>query len=200
MYVCFGIRHHDDKRRWVIIFKSYGANFIKTICNLLERTTLTFLPVVFLLLYVMTTMLDLLPIPWTTTAELFPLDIREVAHSIIMSVANLIMFFSIQSYRSLSRFFGGSSEVQYFFGVVALLSLIYTFIFLPETHRKKLSEIENYFYTNTTYIGHNSSCAKKKSVKNSSQARKQIVRNSRATGKDFNTALNGQDEKMMNSC
>lgn len=44
-------------------------------------------------------MIGLLTIPWTMTAELFPMEIRGIAHSISYSMANLLMFAAIQSYR-----------------------------------------------------------------------------------------------------
>lgn len=56
-------------------------------------------PVVCLLLYVCFSMIGLLTIPWTMTAELFPNEIRGVAHSISYSMANILMFFAIQVYR-----------------------------------------------------------------------------------------------------
>lgn len=159
---------------------------------------MTWVPIVFLLLYVVTSMIGLLSIPWTMTAELFPLEIRGVAHSIAYSVANLLMFLSIQSYRSLFHWLGGSSGVQYFFAIVALLGLVYTFIFLPETHRKKLSEIEAYFYTHTTFIGGKKDEKKgaHKKLINGTQ-RKPIVKNSRVSGADVSGASNGQNEQMI---
>lgn len=62
-------------------------------------THLSIVPVICLLLYVMSSMLGMLSIPWTMTAELFPDEIRGMAHSIAFSVANIIMFSAIQSYR-----------------------------------------------------------------------------------------------------
>lgn len=64
-------------------------------------------PVFCLLLYVCTSMVGMLTIPWTMTAELFPTEIRGIAHSISYSMANLLMFAALQSYRSLQAFLGG---------------------------------------------------------------------------------------------
>lgn len=62
-------------------------------------TDQSWVPVVCLLLYVCSSMIGLLTIPWTMTAELFPTEIRGIAHSISYSMANLLMFAAIQSYR-----------------------------------------------------------------------------------------------------
>lgn len=162
---------------------------------------MTWVPIVFLLLYVVTSMIGLLSIPWTMTAELFPLEIRGVAHSIAYSTANLIMFFSIQSYRTLTHVLGGSSGVQYFFAVVSLCGLVYTFFFLPETHRKKLREIEAYFYTHTTYLWgtkEKKEGSHKKLINgNTPMERKPIVKNSRVSVKDLSLSTNGQNQKMI---
>lgn len=55
-------------------------------------------------------MVGMLTIPWTMTAELFPTEIRGIAHSISYSIANLLMFAALQSYRSLQDFLGGMFE------------------------------------------------------------------------------------------
>lgn len=111
-------------------------------------------------------MIGLLPIPWTMTAELFPLEIRGVAHSIAYSSANALMFASVQSYRTLERLCDGPYGVQWFFAVIAILGGIYSFIFLPETHKKKLNQIQEYFKTNTIFFLQTKDEEKKKIVKN----------------------------------
>lgn len=109
------------------------------------ETTLDWVPVVFFMLYVCASMMGLLSIPWTMTAEMFPTEIRGIGHSIAYSMANILMFAAIQSYRSLSDALGGAFAVQWFFAGVAILGFFFALIFLPETHGKKLSEIEAYF-------------------------------------------------------
>jgi hypothetical protein len=52
-------------------------------------------------------MVGMLTIPWTMTAELFPTQIRGIAHSISYSIANMLMFIAVQSYRNLTEFLGG---------------------------------------------------------------------------------------------
>jgi facilitated trehalose transporter len=116
-------------------------------------TTATWVPVVFLLLFVVTSMIGLVPIPYTMTAELFPLEVRGVANSISTCMASLLMFVSLQLYPLLHELCNGISGAQIFFGLVTLFGVIYIYIFLPETHEKKLSEIEEYFRQNIVFIG-----------------------------------------------
>lgn len=122
-------------------------------------------------------MVGMLTIPWTMTAELFPTEIRGIAHSISYSIANLLMFSALQSYRSLQDFLGGmctifyewthvspssfiyfytiagSHTVQWFFAGVSLAAVVFVWLLLPETHGKKLSEIEEYFQNHFLAVG-----------------------------------------------
>lgn len=125
-------------------------------------------PVLCLLLYVFTSMIGMLTIPWTMTAELFPTEIRGIAHSISYSIANLLMFSAIQSYRSIQTFLGGSYAVQWFFAGVSLSAVVFVWLLLPETHGKKLSEIEEYFQNHFLAVG-----AEAKTRKRRAQQRKQ---------------------------
>lgn len=110
---------------------------------------LKWVPVLCLLLFVCSSMVGLLMIPWTMTAELFPTEIRGLGHSIAFSIANIIMFFAVQSYRTLLDVLGGAHAVQWFFAFVSIIGFFFGLCFLPETHGKKLSEIEAYFEKKT---------------------------------------------------
>jgi MFS family permease len=97
-------------------------------------------------------MIGLLSIPWTMTAELFPTEIRGLAHGVTISVAHIMMFVSIQCYRDVRDLLGGAHALQWFFAAMALGGVVFVYIFLPETHGRKLAEIEEYFKENTMYI------------------------------------------------
>lgn len=135
-------------------------------------------------------MIGLLPIPWTMTAELFPIEIRGVAHSIAYSIANIIMFASVQSYWVLTSTFGGASGLQWFFAVIALTASVYSLVFLPETHGKKLSEITEYFNHNSIFLGSGRNAGNKKQ-------KKPVVKQDIVKSKI--NADNSQSEKLINS-
>lgn len=40
---------------------------------------------------------------------------------------------------------GGAHAIQWFFAVVSIIGFFFALFFLPETHGKKLSEIEDHF-------------------------------------------------------
>lgn len=186
------------KRRPLVMISAFGMAVCMGISGLYTywidkgETDQTWVPVACILMYVVTSMIGLLTIPWTMTAELFPTEIRGLAHSLAYSIANLIMFVSVQSYRDLDYYLGGSDGVQWFFACVSIAGMIYAWVFLPETHGKKLTEIQEYFETNTIYLGQN----KKKGVLLKTE-KKPIVITSRVTEDDMKKAKIAQKEKMI---
>lgn len=139
------------KRRPLVMVSAAGMATCMFISGLFtlwikEGTTQhTWVPVVCLLVFVAFSMFGLLTIPWTMTAELFPTAIRGIAHSISYSTANVLMFFAIQCYRPMLFLLGGVHAVQWLFAAVSLSGLLFALFFLPETHGKKLKEIEDHF-------------------------------------------------------
>ncbi|XP_037910328.1 facilitated trehalose transporter Tret1-2 homolog isoform X2 [Hermetia illucens] len=139
------------KRRHLVMTSSLGmaaCMFVSGAFTLWLKQGVTaqyWVPVLCFLLYVCASMIGLLSIPWTMTAELFPTEIRGIGHSVAYSMANVLMFISIQSYRPISELVGGAYAVQWMFAIVSVIGFFFALIFLPETHGKKLSEIEAYF-------------------------------------------------------
>lgn len=59
------------------------------------------------------------------------------------------LFFSLFP-RDLSALLGGAHAIQYFFASISIVAFFFALLFLPETHGKKLSEIEEYFKGKST--------------------------------------------------
>lgn len=159
------------KRRSLCIISSLGMALCMTVSGYYTYQIKSgdrsgyWVPVACLLLYVCTSMVGMLTIPWTMTAELFPTEIRGIAHSISYSIANLLMFSALQSYRSLQSFLGGSYAVQWFFAAVSIGAVVFVWLLLPETHGKKLSEIEEYFQNHFLAVGAESKTAKRRAAR-----------------------------------
>lgn len=142
------------KRRFLVMVSSFCmavcmfCSGVVTIWISEGAIYLNFIPVLCLLLFVCSSMIGLLTIPWTMTAELFPTDIRGIGHSICFSMANCLMFLAVQSYRTLLEILGPHG-IQWFFSFISIVGFFYALIWLPETHGKKLSEIEAYFQKKT---------------------------------------------------
>lgn len=109
-------------------------------------------PLSFLLLYIVFSSIGITIIPYIIAGELFSLKIRGVAYSLIVALSSLFVFAISQCYFLLYHLFGGSANLQYFFASMCLLMMVFVFLFLPETHKRKLIDIENYFWKHTIYI------------------------------------------------
>ena len=84
-------------------------------------------------------------IPWTISAELFPAEIRGQGHSLCYAIGALSVFIGVFNYRDLQRLLGGPSMLQWFFAIFSFFGFLFGMFILPETHKKELWEIEEYF-------------------------------------------------------
>ncbi|KAK9753919.1 Sugar transporter [Popillia japonica] len=189
------------KRRPLVMCSCIGMAICMLVSGLFTKwtiegtTSFTWIPVLCLILYVTTSMIGLLPLPWTMTAELFPLEIRGVAQSISYSIANTIMFLAVQSYPSLANLLGGVVHAQWFFAVICLIGVIYVFVLMPETHGKKLNDIVEYFVHNTFYVTARKAYKSKGARKSSD--RKPIIKNTRVTKNDMEESADGQNNNLI---
>ncbi|GFG36857.1 hypothetical protein Cfor_08668 [Coptotermes formosanus] len=86
--------------------------------------------------------------------ELYPPLVKGLAGGITTCLAYLFSFAALKLYPFMLLLFGGdaanpktsSSEgVFYFYGAVSLIATLFVMLFLTETHRKTLKEIEQEF-------------------------------------------------------
>ncbi|KAG8307779.1 hypothetical protein J6590_013477 [Homalodisca vitripennis] len=110
-------------------------------------------PVICIMIYISVGVIGFMSIPWTMTAELFPIEIRGVAQSLMMSYVNLVTFGVLKVYPFMDKMVG-SYGVQWLFSGCTLVATMFIFVFLPETRNKTLSEIQDYFENNTIYLLH----------------------------------------------
>ncbi|KAK6638534.1 hypothetical protein RUM43_006801 [Polyplax serrata] len=158
------------------------------------------MPVFTILLFVAFSMIGLLSLPWTMAAEVFPTEIRGIAHGLVMATAHAIMFVSLQTYYGMAELFGGHDGLQWFFASMCVLALVFIYFFLPETHGKTLFEIENYFTQRTVYMKGN--YEKKTSFSPSAMDRKYSFKNIGLmealpeVQAEYNTQTNGSRENL----
>lgn len=134
------------------ISMSLSGYFIHSGLHLQEGTFLKWVPVLCILLFISAGTPGLLTLPWMISAEMFPHEVRGIIQGPVMAWANFIMFAAIKSYPSMDDFFGGVYRVHWFFASMSFVSICFVWLFLPETHNRKLIEIEHYFRHNTCYI------------------------------------------------
>lgn len=65
--------------------------------------------------------------------------------------------------------FLGSHAIQWFFAGVSVGAAIFVWLLLPETHGKKLSEIEEYFHNNFIAAGADAKARKRRAKRRAEQ-------------------------------
>jgi hypothetical protein len=91
-----------------------------------------------------------LAMPSAITSEILPVKIRGVACGYIYAVNDVLQFCVSKIYPLLKDTLG-MHGVFLVFGVNALLSSIFSYMFLPETQGKSLPQIEEYFRNNNLF-------------------------------------------------
>jgi hypothetical protein len=95
-------------------------------------------------------------LPWAMLGEMYPSHIKGLAGGLTTCLAYLFSFAALKMYPSLLLLLGGdatnprasSSEgVFYLYGVVSLVATLFVALFLTETHRKTLQQVEQEFVT-----------------------------------------------------
>ncbi|KAB0790911.1 hypothetical protein PPYR_02711 [Photinus pyralis] len=114
-------------------------------------TEYTWVPLVMLFLYYVFTA-GVLGIPFSLAGELFPVPVRGIACNVAFGLLYFFSFIAVSSYPLLLDGLGGMDGLQYFFAMVALVGVAFTFLFVPETANKRLAEIEKYFWSHTFAI------------------------------------------------
>lgn len=109
----------------------------------LERPP-NFLPVITILVYISSSTIGFLTLPFSMIGEVFPLQIRGVASGFTTSMTYLVSFVAVKLYPYMTDIMQ-KHGVFYFYGVNALYGTVFIFFFLPETQGKTLAEIERHF-------------------------------------------------------
>ncbi|XP_058800267.1 facilitated trehalose transporter Tret1-like [Phymastichus coffea] len=99
---------------------------------------------VIVLLFVCTSCLGFVIIPWTLIGELLPISVRGMIGGYMVSIAYIMMFGMIKGYPYIIAEMG-TQGVFFFFSVTSLISVGFVYVFLPETLGKSFTEIERYF-------------------------------------------------------
>lgn len=105
-------------------------------------TTLGFIPVLSLCIYIIAFSLGLGPIPWMMPSEIFTSDIKGVAGSFVGSFNWLLAFFITKFYLDIEHVIGQDSSF-YIFSVISLIGSLFVHFILPETKGKTIEEIQH---------------------------------------------------------
>ncbi|XP_055374299.1 facilitated trehalose transporter Tret1-2 homolog [Condylostylus longicornis] len=103
-----------------------------------------YLPVGCIVMYIFTSTLGLMTLPFSMISEVYPQKVRGQCAGITICFGYLMSFIIINRYPFMVENMG-KENVFAFYGVVSLLAILFIYFFLPETKGKSLHEIEEYF-------------------------------------------------------
>eukprot|EP00049_Salpingoeca_infusionum_P006999 m.113861 g.113861 ORF g.113861 m.113861 type:complete len:585 (-) comp13529_c0_seq2:2087-3841(-) len=109
-------------------------------------------------LYMATFSIGFGPVTWVLVSELFPLQVRGIGIGIATFLNRLMSGTIAMTYLSLENAIGGAGTF-YLYGSVAVLSVVFTYFFVPETKGRSLEQIKD------TLRGMFSCCGKDPSYK-----------------------------------
>ncbi|XP_011255977.3 uncharacterized protein LOC105251128 [Camponotus floridanus] len=102
------------------------------------------IPVVCMMLYVFTSTLGYLIIPYIMVGEIFPSKVKDVLSGLSVAISYLLSAITIKIYPDMLTLMS-MQGVFLFFAIISLIGVIFIFLFLPETRGKTLREIEDMF-------------------------------------------------------
>lgn len=102
------------------------------------------LPAVCLVLYIFTSTIGFLTLPWAMIGEVFPSRVRGLAGGLTTCLAYVFSFAIVKTYPQMKHSMHRHG-VFGFYGIISLLGTLFVFFFLPETHNKTLEEVEEAF-------------------------------------------------------
>ncbi|PSN45095.1 hypothetical protein C0J52_05094 [Blattella germanica] len=105
------------------------------------------LPAICLILYILTSTIGFLTLPWAMIGEVFPSRVRGLASGITTCIAYLSSFAIVKFYPQMKHSMG-SDALFFFYTMMALLGTFFVYVYLPETHGKTLEEVEEKFSRN----------------------------------------------------
>lgn len=114
-----------------------------------------------MILYISAGSVGIMLIPWILPSEMFPTEVKGLLIGPIMGWCNLVMFVAVHFYGDLKELLGGMLGILWFYSLISMLTVLFVWLFIPETHSMKLSEIEDYFKENTIYLLKNEKTDKK---------------------------------------
>nr|CAD7603039.1 unnamed protein product [Timema genevievae] len=106
-----------------------------------DTSSIGWLPVVSLMIYMIVFSIGFGPVPWAVMGELFAPNVKSMASSIATSFCWFLAFLVTKFFPSISEELG-SDYAFWIFGIFAVVAFVSVFFLLPETKGKSLQEIQ----------------------------------------------------------
>lgn len=104
-------------------------------------------PVICVLMYIFSSTLGFLVVPFAMVGEVYPAKVKEVLTGLTTCIGYIFSSITVKTYPDMEAALGRYG-VFIFFTVLSLLGTVFVFFFLPETKGKTLTEIVEMFSKN----------------------------------------------------
>ncbi|XP_011063588.1 PREDICTED: facilitated trehalose transporter Tret1-2 homolog isoform X1 [Acromyrmex echinatior] len=103
-------------------------------------------PVICMVMYIFTSTLGFLVIPFAMVGEVFPSKVKDILSGMTVAIGYLFSAITVKTYPDMEKLMN-MYGVFLFFAIMSLIGAIFVLFFLPETKGKTLREIEDMFST-----------------------------------------------------
>lgn len=110
----------------------------------MEEVPLSWLPTACILVFIMTSTMGFLTLPFVMVGEVFPAEWRGVGGGLTTCFAYLLGFAVLKAYPGM-RDLLNASGVFLIYGIISLLGTVFVAVWLPETAGKTLAQVEQHF-------------------------------------------------------
>ena len=132
-----------------------GVCMTLSICGLTLYLTLTYdriltdsaygwWPITALVMYILSSTVGFLTLPWAMIGEVFPARIRGPACGVTTCLAYVFSFFTVKMYPEMKHLWGNHGLFT-FYSTMALAGTVCMYVYLPETRDRTLQQIEEHF-------------------------------------------------------
>lgn len=101
-------------------------------------------PVVCMIMYIFTSTLGYLVIPFAMVGEIFPSKVKDILSGLTVCIGYFFSAITVKTYPDMLKLMG-MHGVFLFFAAISLVGVVFILFFLPETKGKTLREIEDMF-------------------------------------------------------
>jgi hypothetical protein len=116
--------------------------------RILAEATYGWWPIMALVMYILSSTVGFLTLPWAMIGEVFPVRIRGPASGVTTCMAYVFSFVILKMYPEMKHQWGNHGLFT-FYTTIALAGTICMYVYLPETRGRTLQQIEEHFRSKT---------------------------------------------------
>jgi len=116
--------------------------------HILTEATYGWWPIMALMMFILSSTVGFLTLPWAMIGEVFPVKIRGLASGVTTCMAYVFSFVVLKMYPEMKHMWGNHGLFT-FYSIISVTGTICMYVCLPETRDRTLQEIEEHFRSKT---------------------------------------------------